>query len=74
MKGELESQLKSLNALLLCANAQKYKLQRKIKAIENQVDETKNKIATPVTALGLLEDNVIESASQMFESCCAYMF
>ena len=36
VKGELELQLKSLNAKLICANTQKYKPTREIKAIERE--------------------------------------
>ena len=61
VKGELELQLKSLNAKLICANAQKYKPTREIKAIEREIVETKGKILTPVTALDLLDDSVLES-------------
>ena len=62
VKGELELQLKSLNAKLICANAQKYKPTQEIKAIEREIVETKGKILAPVTALDLLDDSVVESA------------
>ena len=62
VKGELELQLKSLNAKLICANAQKYKPRQEIKAIEREIVETKGKILAPVTALDLLDDSVVESA------------
>ena len=62
VKGELELQLKSLNAKLICANAQKYKPTREIKAIEREIVETKGKILVPVTPLDLLDDSVMESA------------
>ena len=61
-RGELELQLKSLNAKLICANEQKYKPTREIKAIEREIVETKGKILAPVTALDLLDDSVVESA------------
>ena len=67
VKGELELQLKSLNAELICANAQKYKSTREIKAIEREIVETKGKIFAPVTALDLLGDSVVESAFQKFQ-------
>ena len=62
VKGELELQLKSLNAKLICANAQKYKPTWEIKAIEREIVETKGKIFSPVTALDLLDDSVVEFA------------
>ena len=61
VKGELELQLKSLNAKLICANAQKYKPTREIKAIEREIVERKGKILAPVTALDLLDNSVLES-------------
>ena len=60
--GELEWQLKSLNAKLICANAQKYKPTWEIKVIEREIVEAKGKILAPVTALDLLDDSVVESA------------
>ena len=60
--GELELQLKSLNAKLICANAQKYKPTWEIKVIEREIVEAKGKILAPVTALDLLDDSVVESA------------
>ena len=62
VKGELEWQLKSLNAKLICANAQKYKPTWEIKVIEREIVEAKGKILAPVTALDLLDDSVVESA------------
>ena len=62
VKGELELQLNSLNAKLICANAQKYKPTREIMAIEREIVETKDKILVPVTPLDLLDDSVVESA------------
>ena len=59
--GELEWQLKSLNAKLICANAQKYKPTREIKAIKREIVETKDKNLAPATALALLHDQVVES-------------
>ena len=59
--GELEWQLKSLNAKLICANAQKYKPTREIKAIKREIVETKGKNLAPATALALLHDKVVES-------------
>ena len=61
VKGELEWQLQSLNAKLICANAQKYKPTWEIKAIERDIVEAKGKILAPVTALDLLDDSVVES-------------
>ena len=60
--GELEWQLKSLNAKLICANTQKYKPTWEIKVIEREIVEAKGKILAPVTALDLLDDSVVESA------------
>ena len=60
-RGELELQLKSLSAKLICANEQKYKPTREIKAIEREIVETKGKILAPVTALDLLDNSVVES-------------
>ena len=60
-RGELELQLKSLNAKLICANEQKYKPTREIKAIEREIVETKGKILAPVTALDLLDNSMVES-------------
>ena len=48
VKGDLELQLKSLNAKLICANIQKYKPTREIKVIEREIAETKGKILAPV--------------------------
>ena len=62
VKGELELQLKSLNAKLISANAQKYKPTQEIKAIEREIVETKGKTLAPVTALDLFDDSVVESA------------
>ena len=50
VKGELELQLKSFNAKLICENAQKYKPTQEIKAIKREIVETKGKILAPVTA------------------------
>ena len=61
VKGELELQLNSLNAKLICANAQKYKPTREIKAIKREIVETKGKNLAPATALALLHDKVVES-------------
>ena len=47
---------------MICANAQKYKPTREIKAIEREIVETKGKILVPVTPLDLLDDSVMESA------------
>ena len=49
VKGDLELQLKSLNAKLICANIQKYKPTREIKVIEREIAEKKGKILAPVT-------------------------
>ena len=49
VKGDLELQLKSLNAKLICANIQKYKSTGEIKIIEREIAETKGKILAPVT-------------------------
>ena len=62
VKGELELQLRSLNAKLICANAQKYKPTQQIKVIEREIVEIKGKILAPVTASDLLDDSVVESA------------
>ena len=58
----MELQLKSINAKLICENAQKYKPTLEIKVIEREIVETKGKILAPVTALDLLDDSVVESA------------
>ena len=62
VKGELELQLRSLNAKLICANVQKYKPTQQIKVIEREIVEIKGKILAPVTASDLLDDSVVESA------------
>ena len=61
VKGKLELLLKSLNEKLICANALKYKPTQEIKAIKREIVETKGKILSPVTALDLLDDSVVES-------------
>ena len=58
----MELQLKSINAKLICENAQKYKPTQEIKVIEREIVETKGKILARVTALDLLDDSVVESA------------
>ena len=62
VKGELELQLKSLNAKLICANAPKYKPTPEIKVTKIGIVETKGKILALVTAIDLLGDSVVESA------------
>ena len=61
VKGELELQLKSLNAKLICANPPKYKPTQEIKATEREIVETKGKYLAPVNTLDLLDDSVVES-------------
>ena len=58
----MKLQLKSINAKLICENAQKYKPTQEIKVIEREIVETKGKILARVTALDLLDDSVVESA------------
>ena len=62
VQNELQAKIKSLETRLLNANAQKYKTQRDIKSIENDLSEVKQKISSPITALELLSDGVVESA------------
>ena len=61
VKRELELELKSLKAKLICANALKYKPTQEIKAIEREIVETKGKILAPVTALHLLDASAVWS-------------
>ena len=51
-----------MNSKLLIANAEKYKSQQDIHVIENVLSELQKRQDSPITALELLSDNVIESA------------
>ena len=72
IKGELELRLKSLNAKLICPNAQKYKPTREIVAIEREIIRTKGSILASVTAFDLLDDSVVSLPFRISESCFVY--